>query len=169
MDEEQVYVKSVMVQPGPDELGGARSSTDVKGEIKDEEWRDIPTSLGPIPGYQVSNYGRVRNVQRMGNARGGMLAGRMSQGKARVQIRSVETGDPTDYFVHNLVWCVFENGGKRLPQGTIIVHQNHRRNDARLSNLRYYQREESRAGVWIEKNESVITGPIDEKGEGDLW
>ncbi len=102
----------------------------------EEEWRDIPG----FPGYKISNMGRVQGIRvpilrQYTSSRGGNypfvdLRGWDAEGKPKRRLARV----------HALVAEAFI--GPR-PEGTVVNHKDHNRNNSHVDNLEYITQAEN--------------------------
>ena len=98
--------------------------------FRNEEWRDIPN----YEGYQVSNLGRVKSLERI-DARGYRLKEKILKPKlvrGYYQVCLFKQAIKKKYLVHRLVWSAF-NGS--IPEGLQVNHINEIKSDNRLENL----------------------------------
>lgn len=106
-----------------------------------ERWLAIPG----WPGYQVSDRGRVRSVDRV-LSDGRRAAGRMlraaGNGKGYRYVRLSAGGRRKRHHIARLVLLAFTGPA---PEGAEACHGNGRRRDNRLANLRWGTRPENRA------------------------
>ena len=100
--------------------------------IDEEEWRTIPDS----PGYEVSNHGRVRSVDRVVFHSNGKIQPRkgriLKPNKDKDGYLRVGVNGTTN--VHRLVMLAFV--GER-PDGMEVLHGDDVKDNNHLSNLRY--------------------------------
>jgi len=95
---------------------------------KQETWREIPG----FPGYEASDWGRVRSFKkRVGSAGGWKIADEPQ--------RVLREGRPTVLFVSRLIMLAFEG---EPPEGMLVHHLDGDAANNRLENLRYDSREE---------------------------
>ena len=101
---------------------------------KKEVWKDIPE----YEGYQVSNLGRVKSLERFKKGKNGssvpvkekILKPQLVYGYYQVGLH--KNSIQKFYLVHRLVWETF-NG--TIPEGLQVNHINEVKSDNRLSNL----------------------------------
>ena len=102
-----------------------------------EEWRDIPGFLG----YKASDMGRIASCKKRLGGPGGwviedeiqrVLSPGISSGYKFVLLRSGKSTN--NRRVHRLVMLTFVG---ECPDGLEVCHNNGKKNDCRLSNLRY--------------------------------
>lgn len=100
---------------------------DIMENFEKEEWKDIPE----YEGYQVSNLGRVKSLERSYRLKEKILKLWVtSNGYYRVQLYKNSIGK--FYLVHRLVWEAF-NG--QIPKNMQVNHINEIKSDNRLENL----------------------------------
>ena len=118
---------------GSADLTSEQAFAEALAAFQKEQWRSIPSA----PGYEVSDLGRVRGVDRVVmrggrpmRVRGRLLAPKMAgrDGRPRVQLGSATR------LIHHLVLEAFV--GPR-PSGTEACHNNGDKLDNRASNLRW--------------------------------
>lgn len=113
-----------------------------------EEWRDIPE----YEGYQVSNLGRVKSLERI-DALGHRVKEKiLKPGLARGYYRVIlyKNSIKKKYYVHRLVWIAF-NG--QIPENIQVNHINEIKTDNRLENLNLMTRKENcNWGTGIERS-----------------
>jgi len=112
---------------------------------KQETWREIPG----FPGYEASDWGRVRSFKkRVGSAGGWKIADEpqrvLSQGVRGYRnnhpfVMLCREGRPTVLFVSRLIMLAFEG---EPPEGMLVHHLDGDAANNRLENLRYDSREE---------------------------
>ena len=116
-----------------------------------EIWKDIPN----YEGYQVSNLGRVKSLKRFRKGKNGSLASIKEKilkpkishnGYYRVAL--FKNSKVRFYFVHRLVWLVF-NGP--IPENMQINHINEVKTDNKLENLNLMTAKEN--ANWGSRNE----------------
>ena len=98
--------------------------------LEKEIWKDIPN----YEGYQVSNLGRVKSLERI-DARGYRLKEKILKPKlvrGYYQVCLFKQAIKKKYLVHRLVWSAF-NGS--IPEGLQVNHINEIKSDNRLENL----------------------------------
>ena len=98
--------------------------------LEKEIWKDIPN----YEGYQVSNLGRVKSLERI-DALGHRLKEKILKPQTNsryYQVCLCKNSKVKKYFVHRLVWIAF-NG--TIPEGLQVNHINEVKTDNRLSNL----------------------------------
>ena len=118
----------------------------------EEIWKDIPN----YEGYQVSNLGRVKSLERFRKGKNGSLVTVKERilkpklthrGYYRVDLWKQSIGK--HYKVHRLVWEAF-NGS--IPEGLQVNHINEVKTDNRLSNLNLMTcKENTNWGTGIER------------------
>ena len=100
--------------------------------IDEEEWRTIPDS----PGYEVSNHGRVRSVDRVVFHSNGKIQPRkgriLKPNKDKDGYLRVGVNGTTN--VHRLVMLAFVG---ECPEGKQVLHGDDVKDNNHLSNLRY--------------------------------
>lgn len=114
----------------------------------EERWKDVPDH----PGYQVSDLGAVRTIDRMVTGKDGRSE--LHRGKV-LKPQVLRTGYHEIYLsdggrrkhrtIHSLVAEVFL--GKR-PEGCDVMHLNGNRSDNRASNLSYGSRSDNLRGCY---------------------
>ena len=118
--------------------------------IAEEEWREIPG----LPGYFVSNQGRVRGM------RGWVLALRpYTSDYRRVQV-ALRLGLYQDRYVHELVLLAFI--GPRPSDVHEVDHEDKDRANNRLSNLSWLTLAENRARRDVPKGERQHSAKLKE-------
>jgi NUMOD4 motif/HNH endonuclease len=130
-------------------LGSSSSRSELRMK---ERWRDIPSKRG----YQVSDLGRVRSLNRIvvaatsrrSKAHARRYKGQIlhpsrynSSGHLSIVLGHGQPGKP----VHQLVLRAFRGV---CPKGKESLHRNGRGGDNRLTNLRYGTRSENMADAW---------------------
>lgn len=96
-----------------------------------EIWKDIPN----YEGYQVSNLGRVKSLERIdarGHKRKEKILKTARDRYGYYQVGLCKNSIEKKYLVHRLVWIAF-NG--TIPEGLQVNHINEVKTDNRLSNL----------------------------------
>ena len=118
--------------------------------LEKEIWKDIPN----YEGYQVSNLGRVKSLERI-DARGNRLLKEKilkpqinDSGYYRIQLQKQSIKKTCR--VHRLVWEAF-NG--QIPEGLQVNHINEVKTDNRLSNLNLMTAKENTN--WGSRNERI--------------
>ena len=102
--------------------------------LEKEIWRDIPN----YEGYQVSNLGRVKSLERLRKGKNDSLVTvkekilKQQLVCGYYQIGLHKNSKVRFYLVHRLVWFVF-NG--QIPEDMQVNHINEIKSDNRLSNL----------------------------------
>lgn len=105
-----------------------------------ENWADIPGFTGR---YQVSDFGRVRSVDRLIVSKNRIYRWKgkvLSPGPAQSGHVSVALGRSNSKSVHALVMLAFVGPP---PPGMEVLHRNERPADNRLANLKYGSRSEN--------------------------
>ena len=118
-----------------------------------EIWKDIPN----YEGYQVSNLGRVKSLERFRKGKNGSLASVKEKilktsmlNSGYYQVGLYKNSILKFYYVHRLVWEVF-NGS--ISEGYEINHLNEKKFDNRLENLNLMtHRENINYGTGIERS-----------------
>lgn len=113
-----------------------------------EIWKDIPN----YEGYQVSNLGRVKSLERI-DALGHRLKEKILKPQLNSRYYQVELCKQSigkKYYVHRLVWIAF-NG--QIPEGLQVNHINEVKTDNRLSNLNLMTAKENTN--WGSRNERI--------------
>ena len=114
-----------------------------KNEITDEIWKDIPGH----PGYQVSNYGEVRSVDRLIKRendkfpylRRGNIIKQQDNGHGYKWVHMGATAKPT--YVHRLVLSVFSP--YHAPDQTDVNHKDGNKGNNNIENLEWCTRSEN--------------------------
>lgn len=108
--------------------------------MSQEVWRDV---LGYVGTYQVSNFGRVRSidryVQNIGNGTGSVMLSRgkvlklYKTPKGYLRINFCKQNNRRKFFVHRLVYEAFCGP---IPNNHDVCHNNGNPSDNRICNLR---------------------------------
>ena len=107
------------------------SSEEDFGEVEQEIWADIEE----FPGYQVSNFGQVRNSKKSKNSTGGILK-QSDNGKGYLKVDLYRNGNRTTVKTHGLVAKAFvENIDPEVY--TQVDHRDRCKTNNRASNLRF--------------------------------
>ena len=99
------------------------------GILMIEAWRTTS-----IPGYEVSDQGRVRRVAGGRGARAGRILQCWISSRGYVMASLSNCGQSKHYRVHRLVTSAFMGP---VPAGFQVNHRNGKKTDNRLSNLEY--------------------------------
>ena len=118
-----------------------------------EIWKDIPN----YEGYQVSNLGRVKSLERLdviGRKRKEKILKPTINHKGYYQVGLWKQSIGKMYLVHRLVWIAF-NG--TIPEGLQVNHINEIKSDNRLSNLNLMTpKENTNWGTGIERRTKAV-------------
>lgn len=121
--------------------------------LEKEIWRDIPN----YEGYQVSNFGRIKSLERLRKGKNGSLVTVKERilkpsinHKGYYRVALWKNSIQKCYYVHRLVWEVF-NGS--IPEGLQVNHINEIKTDNRLSNLNLMTCKEN--CNWGKRNKTV--------------
>lgn len=110
-----------------------------------ETWRQIPGH----PGYEVSDHGRVRSVDRYVETTNGQrrfYRGQMLRpGRAKSKHVTVAIGKGNSQYVHTLVLTAFVGP---CPPGHECLHKDDIHDDNRLERLRWGTRSENMLEAW---------------------
>lgn len=110
--------------------------------MPDERWLTVPG----WPGYQVSDRGRARSVDRVlrdGRRAGGRMLRPAGNGKGYLYVRLSDGGRTRRVHLARLV--LLAHAGPPPTPAHEALHGNGRRRDCRLANLRWGTRAENRA------------------------
>lgn len=145
--------------------------------LENERWLPIPGFEGK---YEVSDYGRVRSLDRIvphkrstariAMRRGKILApGRSSKyGHLKVKLGTGSKADQRSYHVHQLVLRAFVGP---MSDGMEVRHLNGIASDNRLSNLVYGTRKENAADMKLHGTDTLRAKRVSEskKGISTVW
>lgn len=98
----------------------------------DEEWRPVPGH----PGYEVSNHGRVRSLDRFVRGRYGLrlITGRTLRPRPHGGYVKFALTDRKEFLLHQLVALAFIGP---QPDGTIVCHKDDEKHRSTPDNLYY--------------------------------
>lgn len=101
-----------------------------------EVWRPVPISLYSDL-YEVSNIGRVRRLAPARGQKAGDLVGWIKKcgNKRKAVARLTDSVTKQDVSIARMVYESFKNGGKRLPEDIVIMHDNGDMLDNYIGNL----------------------------------
>lgn len=118
----------------------------------DEIWLDCK---GLKKGIKVSNYGRIAHFKLNGNIKIYQLTTNKSGNRMVTRI-TLDNGKRKEVSPARYVATMFLNGGKLLPEDSMVVHKNRIKWDNRVSNLEILKRKESaKYGVLSRSNKYV--------------
>ena len=121
--------------------------------LETEIWKDIPN----YEGYQVSNFGRVKSLERFKKGKNGSLASikerilkSLISHNGYYQVILCKNSKARLYYVHRLVYEAF-NG--QIPEGLQVNHINEIKTDNKLENLNLMTAKENLN--WGTRNERI--------------
>lgn len=136
----------IRVSPGKQEVSDDDEELDAEEELDGEEvvvedskskpeiWVILP--IENLENYEVSSWGRVRNIER-----NYIMGGAKSDGYRTVNLTD-NIGGRTPWYVHILIALAFISNPENKPT---VDHINQVRDDNRLSNLRWFTHKEQEA------------------------
>jgi uncharacterized protein (DUF433 family) len=138
--------------------------------LEAEQWLPVPE----WPGYDVSDWGRIRSWKRRASRKRGWEIGdtprvlkgkRWPDGRSTIVLSRNDGRDTRKYYIHSLVLTAFVGP---CPEGMEACHfPNENPGDNRLSNLRWDTRRENRLDVY--RNGGLTSNVLSEEDIPVIW